>query len=210
MAETQEMWSRRDNRSNQRTDLAYCLAWSKHGLRPVKSRNWSLKNSSTEARSISALEMQCTAGLRFPFTHPGRLTTAQWYGARRAGSKLYLLDRLAWAIHPVTSRLRTLGRAIGSGASTRLASETCCCSLMGRTNRLVALSSRPVLHWRQDDARSLSRLTLSAPIAETSRRSWMLSRPLLRCRRLRAATRPASPARTARNPRLGLAIHHSG
>ena len=37
-------------------------------------------------------------------------------------------------IHSVTSRLRTLGRAIGSGASTRLASETCCCSLMGRTN----------------------------------------------------------------------------
>src|SRR5262249_55340956 len=38
MAETQKMWSRRDNRSNQRTDLAYCIAWSKHGLRPVKSR----------------------------------------------------------------------------------------------------------------------------------------------------------------------------
>src|SRR5262249_3571924 len=44
MAETQKMWSRRDNRSNQRTDLAYCIAWSKHGLRPVKSRNWPLKN----------------------------------------------------------------------------------------------------------------------------------------------------------------------
>jgi hypothetical protein len=38
----------------------------------------------------------------------------------------------------------------------------------------------------------------------------MLSRPLWRCRRRRVATRPASPARTARNPRLGLAIHHSG
>ena len=119
-------------------------------------------------------------------------------------------------IHSVTSRLRTLGRAIGSGASTRLASETCCCSLKGRTNRLVALSSRPVLHWRQDDGRSLSRLTLgrsrTTPIAETARRSRMLSWPLWRCRRvrLRAATRPAPPARTARTPRLGLAIHHSG
>src|SRR5262245_2387459 len=49
MAETQKMWSRRHNRSNKRTDLAYCIAWSKHGLRPVKSRNWPLKNSSTEA-----------------------------------------------------------------------------------------------------------------------------------------------------------------
>jgi hypothetical protein len=55
-------------------------------------------------------------------------------------------------IHPVTSRLRTLGRAIGSGASTRLASEPCCCSLVRRTNRLVALSSKPVLHWRQGDS----------------------------------------------------------
>jgi hypothetical protein len=117
-------------------------------------------------------------------------------------------------IHSITSRLRTLGRAIGSGASTRLASETCCCSLMGRTNRLVALSSRPVLHRRRDDSCSLSRLTLgrsrTTPIAETARRSRMLSRALWRCRRLRAATRPASLARTARNPRLGLAIHHSG
>jgi hypothetical protein len=117
-------------------------------------------------------------------------------------------------IHPVTSRLRTLGRAIGSCASTRLASETCCCSLMGRTNRLVALSSRPVLHRRRDDSCSSSRLALrrsrTTPIAETSRRSRMLSRPLWRCRRLRVATRPASPARTARNPRLGLAIHHNG
>ena len=110
-------------------------------------------------------------------------------------------------IHPVTSRPRTPGRGIGSAASTRLASETCCCSLMGRTNRLVALSSRPVLHWRWDDSCSLSRLTLgrsrTTPIAETARRSRMLSRPLWRCRRLRAATRPASLARTARNPRLG-------
>jgi putative ABC transport system substrate-binding protein len=32
-------------------------------LRPVKSRNWPLKNSSTEARSISASEMRCTVGL---------------------------------------------------------------------------------------------------------------------------------------------------
>src|SRR5215510_11334380 len=38
MAETQKMWPRRDNRSNKRTDLAYSIAWSKHGLRPVKSR----------------------------------------------------------------------------------------------------------------------------------------------------------------------------
>ena len=117
-------------------------------------------------------------------------------------------------IHLVTSRPRTPGRGIGSAASTRLASETCCCSLMGRTNRLVALSLRPVLHWRQDDRCSSSRLTLgrsrTTPIAETARRSRMLSRPLWRCRRLRAATRPASLARTARNPRLGLAIHHSG
>src|SRR5215471_12456434 len=65
MAETQKMWSRRDNRSNKRTDLAYCIAWSKHGLRPVKSRNWPLKNSSTEARSISASEMRCTVGRDF-------------------------------------------------------------------------------------------------------------------------------------------------
>ena len=119
-------------------------------------------------------------------------------------------------IHPVTSRLRTLGRAIGSDASTRLASETCCCSLMGRTNRLVALSSRPVLHRRRDDRGSLSRLTLgrsrTTPIAETARRSRTPSWPFWRCRRvrLRAATRPASPARTVRNSRLGLAIHHSG
>jgi lysozyme len=35
------------------------------------------------------------------------------------------------------------GRGIASGASGRLAIATCCCSLMGRTNRLVALSSRP-------------------------------------------------------------------
>src|SRR5215813_1263844 len=117
-------------------------------------------------------------------------------------------------IHSVTTRLRTLGRAIGSGASTRLASETCCCSLMGRTNRLVALSSRPVLHRRRDDSCSLSRLTLgrsrTTPIAETARRSRMLSRPLWRCGRVRprAASRPASPARRARDPRLGLAIHH--
>src|SRR5262245_53164204 len=38
MAETQKMWPRRDNRSNKRTDLAYSIAWSKHCLRPVKSR----------------------------------------------------------------------------------------------------------------------------------------------------------------------------
>src|SRR5262249_60945918 len=63
MAETQKMWSRRDNRSNKRTDLAYSIAWSKHGLRPVKSRNWPLKNSSTEAWSISASEMRYTVGL---------------------------------------------------------------------------------------------------------------------------------------------------
>lgn len=117
-------------------------------------------------------------------------------------------------IHPVTSRLRTPGRGMGSGASTRLASATCCCSLMGRTNRLVAFLSRLVLHWRQGDSCSSSRLALrrsrTTPIAETSRRSRMLSRPWWRCRRLRAATRPASPARTAHNPRLGLAIHHSG
>src|SRR5262249_13116638 len=67
MAETQKMWSRRDNRSNKPTDLAYSIAWSKYGLRPVKSRNWPLKNSSTEARSISASEMRYTVGLCFPF-----------------------------------------------------------------------------------------------------------------------------------------------
>src|SRR5262249_42209931 len=76
---------------------------------------------------------------------------------------------------PETSRLRTLGRAIGSGASTRLASETCCCSLLGRTNRLVALSSKPVLHRRRDDSCSSSRLALrpfpTPPIAPTFRPS---------------------------------------
>jgi hypothetical protein len=45
-------------------------------------------------------------------------------------------------IHPVTSRPRTPGRGIGSGASTRPASETCCSSLMGSTNNLVARSDQ--------------------------------------------------------------------
>src|SRR5258705_13947241 len=51
MAETEEMWSQRDNCSNKRTDLAYCIAWPKHGLRPVKSRNWPLKNSSAPSKA---------------------------------------------------------------------------------------------------------------------------------------------------------------
>ena len=128
----------------------------------------------------------------------------------------YAHGSIGRVIHPVTSRPRTPGRDIGSAASTRLASETCCCSLMGRTNRLVALSLRPVLHWRQDDRCSSSRLTLArsrtTPITETSRPPRTPSRPLSRCSqvRLRAATRTVSWARTARNPRLGLAIHHSG
>src|SRR5262249_11301371 len=80
------------------------------------------------------------------------------------------------------------------------------------------------LYWRLDgqlgrlstlqDAVDISRGSVekcrTTPIAETARRSRMLSRALWRYRRLRAATRPASLARPARNPRLGLAIHHSG
>src|SRR5262245_43665976 len=142
------------------------------------------------------------------------LPSVFWKSAWMLAHPPHLSGSIGLLIHPVTSQLRTFDRAIESGASTRLASETWRCSLMGRTNRLVALSWRPVLYWRQDDGRSLSRLTLgrsrTTPIAETSRRSRMLSRSLSRSRRVRAATRPAPPARTARTPRLGLAIHHSG
>jgi hypothetical protein len=85
-------------------------------------------------------------------------------------------------IHPVTSRLRMLGGAIGSGASTRLASETCCCSLVGRTNRLVALSSKPVRHWRQGTlrARSISAPEVTAPIKAPVRAARLQARRLRR------------------------------
>src|SRR5262249_53944065 len=87
MAETQEMWSRRDNRSNQRTDLAYCIAWSKHGLRPVKSRNSPLKNSSTEARSISAV---------ISIYSPWKAHHSPMVSCTPRRFEVYLLDRLAW------------------------------------------------------------------------------------------------------------------
>src|SRR6516225_1320928 len=134
MTETQEMWSRRDNRSNKRTDLAYCIAWSKHGLRPVKSRNWPLKNSSTEARSISR-HRRCDVPSACDFHLRALEGSPQPNGMVHAAQvRSYIFWSIGLVIHSVTSRLRTLGRAIGSGASTRLASETCCCSLMGRTN----------------------------------------------------------------------------
>ena len=78
----------------------------------------------------------------------------------------------------------------------------------------MALSSRPVLRWRHDDRCSLSRLRLglsrTTPLAETARLSRKPSRPLWRCKRVRrrTATRSGAFAR-ARNPRVGLALHHS-
>src|SRR5262245_8843665 len=160
MAETQKMWSRRHNRSNKRTDLAYCIAWSKHGLRPVKSRHWPLKDSSTEATVELGIG---DAIYRWPVMSIYAPSNAHHSPMVRCTPRRFEVissGSIGLVIHPVTSRLRTLGRAIGSGASTRLASETCCCSLVGRTNRLVALSSKPVLHWRQGGSCSSSRLAL--------------------------------------------------
>ena len=38
---------------DRRVLIAMRIAWSKHGLRPVKSRNWSLKNPSKQEASAS-------------------------------------------------------------------------------------------------------------------------------------------------------------
>src|SRR5262249_12328495 len=158
MAETQKMWSRRDNRSNKRTDLAYSIAWSKHGLRPVKSRK--LASEKFEYRSPVDLGIGDAIYRRpvISICAPSKPhhSPMVWCTPRR----FEVISSGSLVIHSATSRLRTLGRAIGSGASTRLASETCCCSLVGRTNRLVALSSKPVLHWRQGGSCSSSRLAL--------------------------------------------------
>ena len=153
MAETQKMWSRRHNRSNKRTDLAYPIAWSKHGLRPVKSRK--LASEKFEYRSPGrSRHRRCHLSLAVMSIYaPSNAHHSQMVRCTPRRFEVISSGSIGLVIHPVTSRLRTLGRAIGSAASTRLASETCCCSLMGRMNRLVALSSRPVLHRRRDTGR---------------------------------------------------------
>ena len=114
MAETQKMWSRRHNRSNKRTDLAYPIAWSKHGLRPVKSRK--LASEKFEYRSPGrSRHRRCHLSLAVMSIYaPSNAHHSQMVRCTPRRFEVISSGSIGLVIHPVTSRLRATGGSVES------------------------------------------------------------------------------------------------